>query len=252
MNSFEELNEVIEHLKNFSDVVFLDSLLDNMQWLTKDSILLEIKNKLKEDSRLVVVPLSEFLRFTPTNDFYGLLKALSEIETNDYSRIYIPLVGLYKRFKKEFIDEFYRKDEWAPIWKLVGNIKPVTIYHATFNFDDTLQLPEFEIIKSTTDWFNLWRNPGTMKFLSFSKVIQVFHSKWLPDEIFNLKIIKNQKEFVETIFGEKFELPFYENDSNYWNRLIKIFNKRGVISTSSLIKDHFNIMDLNKLKAAIL
>lgn len=250
LNSFEELNEVIEHLKNFSDVVFLDSLLDNMQWLTKDSILLEIKNKLKEDSRLVVVPLSEFLRFTPTNDFYGLLKALSEIETNDYSRIYIPLVGLYKRFKKEFIDEFYRKDEWAPIWKLVGNIKPVTIYHATFNFDDTLQLPEFEIIKSTTDWFNLWRNPGTMKVLSFSKVIQVFHSKWLPDEIFNLKIIKNQKEFVETIFGEKFELPFYENDSNYWNRLIKIFNKRGVISTSSLIKDHFNIMDLNKLKAA--
>lgn len=123
LNSFEELNKVIEHLKEFSDLIFLDSILGEGQWLTKDMIISEIKMKLKENSKLLVSPLSEFLRFTHRNDFYGLLKALSEIETNDNTKIYIPFVGIYKRFKKEFIDEFYRKDEWAPIWRLIGILK---------------------------------------------------------------------------------------------------------------------------------
>jgi len=248
LNSFEELNKVIEHLKEFSDLIFLDSLLGEGQWLTKDMIISEIKMRLKENSKLLVAPLSEFLRFTHKNDFYGLLKALSEIETNDNTKIYIPFVGIYKRFKKEFIDEFYRKDEWAPIWRLIGDTKNITIYHATFDFDDSLRLPDFEIIRTTEDWFNLWRNPGVEKVLSFSKVIQHFHKEWLPDEIFKLELIENQKEFIEKIFGGRFELPFNENDSIYWNKLIRIFNENGAVTLFSLIKDHLNVMDLNKVK----
>ena len=248
LNSFEELNELIGQLKEFSEVILLDSLLDGGKWLTKGMILSKIKEKLQEDSKLLVAPLSEFLRFTPNNDFYGLLKALSEIETNDYTRIYIPFVGIYKRFKREFIDEFYRRDEWAPIWRLRGDNKNITIYHATFDFDDSLRLPDFEIIRTTEDWFNLWRNPDVENVLSFSKVIQHFHAEWLPDEIFKLELIDNQKEFIEKIFNGRFELPFNENDSIYWNKLIKIFNEKGAVTLFSLIKDHLNVRDLNKVE----
>ena len=66
-------------------------------------------------------------------------------------------MGLYKRFSNEFMEEFYRKDEWAPIWCLNGTSDQLTIYHADFDFEVELELEEFEIIRNTHDWFNLWK-----------------------------------------------------------------------------------------------
>ncbi|MGJ7027926.1 MULTISPECIES: BREX-4 system phosphatase PglZ [Methanothermobacter] len=254
LNSFEELKKFMEYIGEISKTVSLDGMLDGSEWLSFDNILKNIKEAIKKDSRICVVPLSEFLRFSPKKDFYALLKGLSEIETNDKTKIYIPLVGLYKRFSNEFMEEFYRKDEWAPIWCLNGTSDQLTIYHADFDFEVELELEEFEIIRNTHDWFNLWKKTYyNDRFLSFSPVISFFHEEWLPDEIFNLRIIKNQKEFLNDIMNINVEIHFDEKESLYWNNLIKEFNKKsrtGIKSVSSLIKDYLNVQDLRKLKGS--
>lgn len=83
-------------------------------WFSDSQLMNEIKYI---DDTSIVLPLSEYIRFSSDKNFKEMITSLSEMENNKI-KIYVPLVGLWERFKCLFWDKFYRKDNWAPIWKL--------------------------------------------------------------------------------------------------------------------------------------
>jgi len=85
-------------------------------WITKDTLINIVKNFTKDTA---VVPFSEIVRFYSKEDFKNFLNQLLLIENVELSRrIYLPLIGVEERFEKEFFQDFTRKDESSPYWKI--------------------------------------------------------------------------------------------------------------------------------------
>ena len=85
-------------------------------WITKDTLINIVKNLSKDTA---VVPFSEIVRFYSKEDFKNFFNQLLLIENVELSRrIYLPLIGVEERFEKEFFQDFTRKDESAPYWKI--------------------------------------------------------------------------------------------------------------------------------------
>lgn len=257
VNSFEELQKLSKFLvtncnveiKEITELIF-----DRKQWLTTDDIVNWIK-KIYKDT--VVLPLSEFLRFQGKEDFYITLKNLTEIERQNNIRIYIPLVGLWTRFEQEFWNNFYRKEEWAPIWKLETSFSKIVIYQINFDFDyeNLLQnkhfiLQNFTVVSTTEEWLNIWKKENIKNILSLSKPLSYFYRNFLPDQIFELKEVSNQKDFLENVFKIKVFVKFKENETKFWNTLLEeAINKydKKKFSIKEIFLEHFNIRSTEKL-----
>ena len=197
LNSFEELKDVVNHLSSFdTEMVDLGDILSNENsWFTPTQLINIVKNLSKN---AIVFPISEYLRFMDTDDFYTTIKSLTEIEkTNLNIRIYIPLVGLEERFEKEFWNNFFRKEEWAPIWKLESFSKKICIFQINFGLPDKdIPLDNFYRISNSKEWFNLLKNDDLISIISFSKSLNYFYKNCLPDQTFELEVINNQKEYL--------------------------------------------------------
>ena len=250
VNSFEELREIIRYLIKNCNVAsreITELLSDKNRWLTTDEIVNWVK---KISNNAVVVPLSEFLRFQDKEDFYIILKSLTEIEKQNNIRIYIPLVGLWERFEQEFWVNFYRKEEWAPIWKLETLPEKIIIYQLNFDLDyKNIFLQNFIIVSHTEEWLNVWKRGNVKGILSLSKPLSFLYRNFLPDQAFDLKTVSNQKEFLEEIFEIKVPIMFKSNETEFWNKLIKEVNKyneRG-LTIESLFLKHFNFGSIEKL-----
>ena len=250
LNSFEELKDVVNHLSSFdTEMVDLGDILSNENsWFTPTQLINIVKNLSKN---AIVFPISEYLRFMDTDDFYTTIKSLTEIEkTNLNIRIYIPLVGLEERFEKEFWNNFFRKEEWAPIWKLESFSKKICIFQINFDLPDKdIPLDNFYRISNSKEWFNLWKNDDLISIISFSKSLNYFYKNCLPDQTFELEVINNQKEYLEKILNINIPIEFNENDKNNWNNLIKDvfkFNKKG-ITIKEIVLKIFNIGKIENL-----
>mgnify|MGYP005838027545 CR=1 FL=1 len=199
LNSFEELKELLSLLSsNNNKIIELESFLSNEKaWLTPDEII-NFTETISNNS--IIVPISEFLRFLDKDSFYNLLKSFTEIEKENL-RIYIPLVGLWERFEREFWADFYRKEEWAPVWKLDTLPKKIHIYQTDFNLDtQNMDLDKLEVVSNTKEWFNLWKKGHIEGIISLSKPLSYYYKNSLPDQTFDLEIISNQKKYTELIF----------------------------------------------------
>jgi len=248
LNSFKELKELTSLLSSSSNkVIELGSFLPNENaWITPDEII-TFTEKLSNDS--VIVPVSEFLRFLDINSFYNLLKSLAEIEKENI-RIYIPLVGLWERFEREFWDNFYRKKEWAPIWKLDTSPKKMHIYQTNFDIDhQNMDLNGLELVSSTEDWFNLWKKDYIEDIISLSKPLSFYYKNSLPDQTFDLEMISTQKIYIQKIFRTDILIEFKKNEVNFWNKLIMELSryKEKGITLKKIFSKHFNVRDIDKL-----
>ncbi len=250
VNSFKELREIIRYLIkncNIESREITELLFDKNQWLTTD----EIVNWIKEiPNNAVVVPLSEFLRFQGKEDFYRTLKSLTEIEKQNNIRIYVPLIGLWERFEQEFWINFYRKEEWAPVWKLETSSQKITIYQINFDLDyKNISLKNLAVISTTEEWLSVWKRENVKGILSLSKPLSYFYKNFLPDQAFELREILNQKEFLEEIFGIKVPIELKENEVEFWNELIKEvgrYNEKG-LTIENIFLRHFNFRSIERL-----
>lgn len=249
LNSHDELKEVVELLKDEMkvDIIRLSGFLSfDDSWLTPDQVIKEIK-KLNNDS--VVVPFSEYIRFLKPEDFYKILKGLSEIEKNNI-RIYIPLVGLWQRFDNYFWKNFYRKDNWAPIWKLNTPHRRINVYQIIFDFDDQIEINNLELVSNSKEWFNLWKKSNVKNIISFSNPLRIYFKNTLPDQTFDRKIIKNPEEYLSYVFDLDLGITYDEADDKYWNELLIDISKRDKanISLKDLFMEKFNINNIDELK----
>ncbi len=251
VNSFEELKEIIKYLIKNCNVESRETtelLSDKNRWLTTD----EIINWVKEISNnTVVVLLSEFLRFQGKEDFYITLKSLTEIEKQNNIRIYIPLVGLWERFEQEFWANFYRKEEWAPVWKLETSSRKITIYQINFDLDyKNILLENLAVVSTTEEWLSVWKRKNVKGILSLSKSLSYFYKNFLPDHAFELREISNQKEFLEEIFEIKVPVRFKDDEVEFWNKLVRDvdrYNEKG-LTIENIFLRHFNFRSLEKLE----
>jgi len=250
INSFEELREIVRFLIKNCDVEsreITELLSDKNQWLTTDEIVNWVKGI---SNNAVVSPLSEFLRFQDKENFYTTLKSLTEIEKQNNIRIYIPLLGLWERFEQEFWTNFYRKEEWASVWKLETFSRKIIIYQINFDLEyKNISLENLAVISTTEEWLSVWKRGNVKGILSLSKPLSYFYKNFLPDQAFELREISNQKEFLEEIFEIKVSIEFKDEEVEFWNELIKEINKyneKGLIIEDIFLR-HFNFRSIEKL-----
>ncbi len=248
INSFKELRELVNFFsKDNTDIKDISTCLPNENsWLTPSDVIEYIKD-LNNDS--TILPLSEFLRFLDPNSFLAIINSLTEIERQE-KRFYIPLVGLWERFEKEFWRNFHRKLEWAPIWKLETPARKLHIFQINYNLDiNNIPLKNFELVKSTNDWFNIWKKENVKGIISLSKSLSFFYGNCLPNQTFYLEDISNPKEYIKKIFDIELSIIFKEYERKYWNKLIEEiikYDKKG-ITIKEIILEHFNLGSIDSI-----
>lgn len=214
-------------------------------WMTVDELIYRIKN-LNSDEDLIILPISEIARFYSREEFSSLFNAFSDIEDNRtyQRRIYIPLVGLYERFNDEFFENFHRKEQWAPIWRVQSpGIRKITIHIVDFHIN---YMPNIEIIYNTKDWLNLWKKDEIESVICISKTLMHRYPNRLPDQMFDIEEIKNQKDFLSKICGIYLPIDFNENDKDYWNKLNSIIIEKQLKSLDEIITEIFRVIKISK------
>lgn len=245
LNSFKELKEIVKFLSNRdTEIEEINKCLSSENsWLTPSEIL-DFTNNSSKNS--VILPISEFLRFSNENEFYTTLKSLTEIEL-EQERIYIPLVGLWERFEQNFWTNFFRNDEWAPIWKLETNSKKIHIYQINYDINLTEVPEEFKLVSSTNEWFDIWKEENVKNIISLSKPLSLFYRNCLPDQTFYLDIIPNSKEYLNNILGININIEFKEKETKFWNELLKKMSeyKTKESSLKEIFLNHFNLGNID-------
>jgi hypothetical protein len=255
LNNFDSFKDIISYLsKHDATILQLKTLLPHDDgWFTLDNVLNSVK-LLRKDT--VVVPFSEMLRFFPAIEFNTIIISLFEIESssiNYFRRIYIPLVGLKERFEKDFLRTFHRRDNWAPIWNLEERLdKKIKIYQVAYNtgFEACAVPKDFKTINSTSDWLELWKQDNLDNIICKSKSMACLYEKFLPDAIFFLEKIDNQKDYLQKIVGLKVPIEYRKSETPFWDILINEIAESDDLSLldfQRLVNYHFNIKNFNTI-----
>ena len=245
LNSHEELNEIVDLLTDGAKLVEISSFLysDN-SWFTVDQIVKEIKN-INETS--VIVPLSEYIRFLNHDSFFKILSGLAEIE-NTNLKLYIPFVGLWERFENEFLENYSRRDNWAPIWRMITEPKRINIYQVNFDFNDKINTNNLKLVSNTKEWFDLWKLSDIKSIISLPKPLSIHFKNSLPDQTFTQDIIDNPKQYLSTILGMDVAIDYNPQEKQYWDELlIDISNNDKNISFRDYFSEKLNIHNISNL-----
>lgn len=246
LNSHEELNEVMDLMIDIAKKVELSSfLLRDDSWFTPNDVIRNIED-INETS--VVVPLSEYIRFLDDEKFKMVLSALAEIENKPF-RIFVPLVGLWERFETLFYNNFYRYENWAPVWKLKSPSKSIKIYQIAFDFNKDIKTNDLKLISNSREWFELWKQDDVDVIISLIRpLLTNFHNS-LPDQTFTQDVINTPREYLSKIHGIDVDIAYDELDKPFWDDLLIYVsngNKKN-ISFNDIIEDKFNISSVSKI-----
>lgn len=247
LNSHEELKKIVNLLikKGAKKKDLSSFLISKNSWLSDDEIVRKI-DEINETS--VIVPFSEFIRFSDPTSFTQILTSLALFE-NKGIKLYIPLVGLWERFENLFWSHFYKKTEWAPIWKLETPSKQIKIYQVDYELSDKIKPKGFELISNTAEWFDLWKKDDLHEFISLPKQLSLFYKNSFPDETFTQDIINTPKEFLSKIYDMNINIEYNESEKKYWDELLLDINKKDLkgFSFKDYFKEKFNIKDTDDL-----
>lgn len=249
INTFSSFLSIVKELNKTVTLTELSNFLPHDDgWLSPDSL---INLLLKINKSKIIVPLSEILRFFPSDEFRSFFISLFEIENPTLCtdrRIYIPLLGSFKRFQKEFLNNFHRKFHWSTIWILNEEVEErITIYQMNSNIKT-----KHSIISTTSDWLNLWKRERIQPLLSNSKSLGFLYKNFLPDFIFQMEEINNHKEYLQKILNFNMPYEFKKEESEYWLQIIQDIElkyKKGYTTDfKEFIRNHFNIQNITKIE----
>jgi hypothetical protein len=244
LQRFEAFRQLIIELSSFKINVYnLETALPNLDgWITNGA-LYSIVRQIEGDT--VIVPFSELVRFYDAAQFSNFFHNVMLIENeNDLSkRIYLPLIGIEQRFEKDFFQSFSRKFECAPIWSLEDEApNSIKVYLTPkINFDF---IPGFQILPNTDEWLKFWKTHSPCDVISASKALNLYYKNALPDSIFSIEKISNQKELFEKIYSMVIPIQYSESESEYWDKLASLLiNKHD--DFYHLIKNQLKVTSIN-------
>jgi len=209
-------------------------------WITKDTLISIVKNLSKDTA---VVPFSEIVRFYSKEDFKNFFNQLLLIENVELSRrIYLPLIGVEERFEKEFFQDFTRKDESAPYWK-ISRETPNSIKVYLTSQTLTKKISNYETIVNTEEWLKFWKKKSPCDVICHSKPLNLFYENTLPDSIFTIEQIDNQKNLIEKIFNIEVPIHFANSDIFFWEKFLSLLNK-DFTTFKAFVKGYFKVTSL--------
>lgn len=212
-------------------------------WLSTGDLIEKIK-RLDSGKDFIILPFSEVARFYSKEDFSALFNSISEIENNGnpQRRIYIPLIGIYERFKSDFFDSFHRNNQWAPLWQALSNKQfKITIYITDF---PVVFAPNTEIINKTKDWLDLWKRDKIEKLICFSSTLAYLYPNRLPDNVFDIVEIKNTKDLFLKVYGVDLPIIFHNDDTVFWDKLFEIFTEDRFKTLEEAVRKVFSVLTI--------
>ncbi|MFN3557556.1 MAG: BREX-4 system phosphatase PglZ [Bacteroidales bacterium] len=209
-------------------------------WITKDTLISIVKDLSKDTA---VVPFSEIVRFYSKEDFKNFFNQLLLIENIELSRrIYLPLIGVEERFERDFFQDFTRKDESAPYWK-ISRETPNSIKVYLTSQTLTKKIGHYETIVNTEEWLKFWKKKSPCDVICYSKPLNLFCENTLSDTIFTIEQVDNQKNLIEKIFNIKVPIPFDNSEILFWEKLLSLLNK-DFTTFKAFVKDYFKVTSL--------
>ncbi len=246
LNTYEEFKSFLEIAKNekIAEIKKIDKKI--LEPISPRSLIDYLKTI---DENVIIISLSEILRFFKKEHFYAFFSSLSLVEKKN--RIIIPLVGLKNRFYNEFYYNFYRKNEWPPVFALENVSRKIRIFRLKFEMNNEI-VKKFNVINTLDDWYEIWEKDEFEKILVpyYSKELNKYFEEFLPDDLYELEDVKNIKELIEKIFPyTNIPFDFKEEEKNYFEELIlRISQSRKKLSFGELFQETLNIKDINKIK----
>ena len=209
-------------------------------WITKDTLINIVKNFTKDTA---VVHFSEIVRFYSKEDFKNFLNQLLLIENVELSRrIYLPLIGVEERFEKEFFQDFTRKDESSPYWK-ISRETPNSIKVYLTSQTLTKKIGNYETIVNTEEWLKFWKKKSPCDVICHSKPLNLFYENTLPDTIFTIEQVDNPKNLIEKIFNIEVPIPFDNSEILFWEKFLSLLNK-DFTTFKAFVKGYFKVTSL--------
>lgn len=254
INSFNSLKKICQDFafKKTTIKPLKDMLTSEDGWLTPDEISAYIK---QQEQSVLVIPLSEILRFFSSGDFNTLLSALLEIENGCTGlikrRIYIPMVGIRERFEKDFWNTYHRKNSGIPIWYLddtcLSKTKIIQLMFKT-EFIVPKTYTKCYTVENSFDWLDFWKQETPAIIISKSKVLSCIYKDFLPDAVFTLQEVHHLKEYISILTDSEFTIDYVASEAPFWEKLIHqaiaLADANEKLNINKLICYHLNIQNL--------
>jgi len=209
-------------------------------WITKDKLISIVKNLSKDTA---IVPFSEIVRFYSKEDFKNFFNQLLLIENVELlRRIYLPLIGIEERFEKDFFQNFTRKEESAPYWKISRETpNSIKVYLTTQTLNK--KIGDYETIANTEEWLRFWKKKSPCNVVCYSKPLNLFYENTLPDTIFTIEYVDNLKNLIEKILNIEIPIPFDNSETAIWERFLYFINK-GYTTFKNFVESYFKVTSL--------
>ncbi|MDM8540372.1 BREX-4 system phosphatase PglZ [Desulfococcaceae bacterium HSG9] len=254
LNSFNSLKEFVQlfPLKTVAIKFLKEALSSENGWLTSDEIISFVK---AQEKSVLIIPLSEIVRFYSTDDFRTVLSGLLEIENGSIElrerRLYILMVGIQGRFKNDFWNQYHRKKSGIPIWHWDdASLSKIKILQFTFqtNFTLTQKQRKYCIIQNSYNWLDFWKQNTSEILISQSSALGHICSDFLPDAVFNLEEIHNLKHYVSKLAGSDLPIDYVPSEESFWELLaeeaLTLANDTGNTNITAIICSHLNIQNI--------
>lgn len=220
MTQYREL--VIDLCKITDNHIDLSALCNADVFPTKQDIFTKIEDLLSNPNS-VIYPISEVLRFYQNNEFISFFNYLMDSIENPptvNNRIYLPLYGIWTPFQNFVLQEFSRKHQWAPIWKLhIDDVTMSEIYRVTFPVTNG---PKF--ITNAQAWLSLWKKDYESRYYSTSANLNYLAKQFLPDEVFiSSNEVSNYRDLIQSLFNVVIPFQYKTKDFEYWVDLYGTF-----------------------------
>jgi len=246
LDNFQSMRKVVDILRK-NEAQLLDlSTLENFQyddgWIGPSDIE-DIINHLSDEKDYVIVPISEIIRFTVSQDFSSLLTTIVETKNRGTfirRRIYIPIVGLCSYFQEHFFAKYHRTAEFSFVWKIGTDYER----HDLVFFDSPAEIENYTVVRTTKEFLDLWKRENlSNSILVTQELLYDFSSKMINDEIFNVVTIRNYKEFTERVLKVNVPIEYSDYDKHLWEMLSD--KLREANNFVDFVKKYLNVMDLD-------
>jgi hypothetical protein len=180
-----------------------------------------VENLTKKNKKIMIVPLGEMVREWGIDDIL-----LFNYETNNNSKIYVPLLGMSKDVLNEIsnYDNSDRNERKIPVYEITPKIdnvdERITIYSLNEeNFDDIHQISsilsknkKFIVKIGFKEYLKLWES----KKIDSSVVICSRFLDTPTEGVVNIIPLKNLKEVVSKLYGINIPINYKESERHFW------------------------------------
>ncbi len=134
------------------------------------------------------------------------------------------MIGIYERVETILNEEHrHRHHECAPIWKVKGETEKIPVHF--FKMRLPAQAEQVNVIHSTKQWLNLWKEIEHGTFVCTSNALNHHYIYSRPDHAFDLRPIATFPELIAIIKHVLVPIPYDSNERPYWETLWELLQK---------------------------